>query len=251
MDGKTVGKPAAFEGEESQFPEFTKKLEDYLITIEPRLEHALEWALEQESEITLVMVEEKCGEDGETDDQIGGIKELNQQLKTVPSHLTEMEAFSIVQNCGKNALEAWRRLNRRYGPVTGGRRRNHLRAIMAPQRVKMEEHGVALQTWEDMVARYKKKNARLHQPELPDDIKCSALEALVLEELERHLQMNVARLSFMNFMTFMNMKREKRRMGRKAKINEKMNRNGENEEENEGIDGKMKTESRPKAHLLL
>jgi len=193
VDGKTVGKPTAFKGEENRFPEFAKKLEDYLISIEPRLEEALEWALEQDTEITVAMVDERFGSDAI--DPIPHVASVNQQFKTVLSHLTEMEAYSIVQNCSRNGLEAWRRLHRRYDPITGGRRRNLLRAIMAPQRVKIEDLGAALETWEDMVSRYNKKNTRLKQAELPDDIKCSALEAMVPEELERHLQMNAARLS--------------------------------------------------------
>ena len=73
------------------------------------------------------------------------------QLRTVLAHLTEGESWSIVQNCGRNGLEAWRGVHKRFDPLTCGRRRNMLRAIMAPQRVKMEDLGSALQTWEDMV----------------------------------------------------------------------------------------------------
>ena len=65
---------------------------------------------------------------------------------------------------------------------------------MAPQRVKLDELGTALEPWEDMVCRYNKKNARLGQAELPNDIRCSALESTVPEELEKHLQLNAARL---------------------------------------------------------
>ena len=163
------------------------------LSIEPQLEKALEWSLEQDREISVLEVERQFGP--EAMDDIENMAALNQQLKTVLSHLTEGEAFSIVQNCGRNGLEAYRRLHRRYDPMTGGRKRNLLRAIMSPQRVKLEELGTALETWEDMVSRYDKKNARTGQPELPNDIKCSALEALVPEELEKHLQLNASRLS--------------------------------------------------------
>ena len=99
VDGKTVGRPQTFRGEEQRFPEFVKKL------VEPRLEEAMEWALEQEAEITLNMVEDKFGSNN-VDNEIPHIALVNQQLKTVLSHLTELDAFSIVQNCGRNGLEA-------------------------------------------------------------------------------------------------------------------------------------------------
>ena len=102
------------------------------------------------------------------------------------SLLTEMEAFSIVQISARNGLEAWRRLHRRYDPISGGRRRNLLRAVMAPQRVKLVELGTALEIWEDMVARYNKKNARMGEPELANDIKCSAEVAAGGEDRRRN-----------------------------------------------------------------
>ena len=39
-------------------------------------------------------------------------------------------------------------------PLTGERRRNQLRAMLAPQRVKMEDTGSAPQQLDEMVARY-------------------------------------------------------------------------------------------------
>ena len=69
-----------------------------------------------------------------------------------------------------------------------------LRAIMAPQRVKMKELGSALQTWEEMVYRCNKKNTTVGEVEHADDIKCSAVELMVLDNLERHLQLHARRL---------------------------------------------------------
>ena len=81
LDGKTVGKPQTFKGDEARFPEFTKKLEDYLFGIEPRLEEVLEWALDQEAEITTQAVEGRFGDDL-SDSHVPHIGVLNQQLKT-------------------------------------------------------------------------------------------------------------------------------------------------------------------------
>ena len=86
-----------------------------------------------------------------------------------------------------------RGLHKRFGPLTGGSRRYMLRAIMAPQRVKTEDPGSALQTWEQKVDRHNKKDANVGEVQLVDDIKCSAVESIVPESLEHHLQLNARR----------------------------------------------------------
>ena len=45
--------------------------------------------------------------------------------------LTSDEANDIVANSRKNPLEAWRRMQKRYDPTTGGRKRNLLRTIIS------------------------------------------------------------------------------------------------------------------------
>ena len=46
-----------------------------------------------------------------------------------------------------------------------------LRAIVAPQRVKMKDPGSALHTGEELVHRYNKKNAEFVEVEFAHDIK--------------------------------------------------------------------------------
>ena len=43
--------------------------------------------------------------------QVDGHAQVVAQLKTVVAHLTKGESWSIVQNCGRNGLEAWRGLH--------------------------------------------------------------------------------------------------------------------------------------------
>ena len=65
--------------------------------------------------------------------------------------------------------------------------------MMAPQRVTME--GLRfLQTWEDMVACLNEKITNVGEVSLADDIKCSAVESMVAQSLDRHLQLNARRL---------------------------------------------------------
>ena len=64
------------------------------------------------------MVADNFGENGDPTEFVDGFAQVV-QLKTVLTHLTEGESQSIVQ--------------KRFDPLTGGKRRNLLRAIMAPQ----------------------------------------------------------------------------------------------------------------------
>ena len=192
VDVKGIGRPYTFTNDESKFPEWCKKVEDYLLGVEPQLAAALEWALEQEDEFTTAEAVLALGPG--TEHAIDDIPALNLQIKSALSNLTEGESWTIVQNCDRNGLEAWRRLHRRFDALTGGRRRALLRAILSPHRVKLEEVGTALQLWEEMVTRYNKKQQRLGEAPIADEYLCSALEALVPEDVENHLQMNANRL---------------------------------------------------------
>ena len=194
VDVKGIGKPKPFENDESRFHEWARKTEDFLVTIDPKFEKALEWALEKENPINIEEVERELGGSIDQEQLLEDPRGMALQLKSVLAHLTGGESWSIVQNAQKNGFEVWRALHRRYDPITGGRRRNLLRAIVAPPRVSLDELGTALQTWEEMVSRYNKKNAKLGEAQISDDFLCSAVEAMVPEELERHLQLNGARL---------------------------------------------------------
>ena len=106
--------------------------------------------------------------------------------------LCEKERFDIVSNCGRsNGLEAWRRLNRRYDPSTGGRKKTLLKHILNPSRVTLDELSGAIEKWTDSVRMYERRKDRNgDRSAIPDDIKISALEALVPKELEKHMLLN-------------------------------------------------------------
>ena len=86
----------------------------------------------------------------------------------------------IVANSRKNPLEAWRRLQKRHDPTTGGRKRNLLRTIISPGRRSLLELQAVIERWESYVSRYEKKM----KDKLDDEIKVAGLESLVPEELE-------------------------------------------------------------------
>ena len=146
-------------------------------------------------------VVEKYGEGNfDGNDEVKDIEDKADQLFRVLSSLTIGESEDLVVGCSNlsgSGLEAWRRLNRRWDPVTAGRKRNILRAILNPERTKTWE-GVrpALEQLDDLIRRYEaRKNEAGRREVLSDDIKCTAVELLVPQDLEKHLILKKARLT--------------------------------------------------------
>ena len=96
------------------------------------------------------------------------------------------EANDVVANSRKNPLEAWRRLQKRFDPTTGGKKRNLLRTIISPGRCSLLELQAEIERWESYGSRYEKKM----KDKLDNEIKLAGLESLVPEELEKHLIFN-------------------------------------------------------------
>ena len=107
-----------------------------------------------------------------------------QQMHTALMALTSYEANDTVANSRKKPLEAWRRLQKRYDPTTGGRKRNLLRTIISPGRCSLLELQAGIERWESYVPRYKKKL----KDKLDDEIKHAGLESLVPEELVTYIE---------------------------------------------------------------
>ena len=99
-------------------------------------------------------------------------------------------SYDIVANSRKNTLEAWRRLQKRYDRTRGGKKRNLLRTIVSPGRCSLLELQAGIERWESVVSRDEKKLKN----KMNDEIKLAGLEALVPEELEKHLILNSSRL---------------------------------------------------------
>ena len=115
---------------------------------------------------------------------------VSQQIHAALMAFTSFEPNDTVANSRKNPLEAWRRLQKRYDPTTGRRKRNLLRTIISPGRCSLLELQAVIERWESCVSRYEEKL----KDKLDDEIKIAGLEALVLEELEKHLILNSNRL---------------------------------------------------------
>ena len=151
----------------------------------------LEWAAEQSTEITTTAIDlEFLPTDANKDKGVRNLEFMLQQMHTALIALTSCEPSDIVANSRKNPLEAWRRLQKRYDPTTGGRNRNFLRTIISLGRCSLVELQTGVERWESYVSRYEKKMKDM----LDDEIKLAGFESLVPEELEKHLTLNSNRL---------------------------------------------------------
>ena len=112
----------------------------------------LEWSAEHAAEITTELidleilptatnVERKCAQSG--------------VRASADAHNTH-EANDIVANSRKDPLEAWRRLQKRYDPTAGGRKRNFQRTITSPGRRSLLELQSWIERWDSHVSRYEK-----------------------------------------------------------------------------------------------
>ena len=97
-----------------------------------------------------------------------------QQMHTALMALTIYKTNDIVANSRKNPLEAWRRLQKRFDPVTGGRKRNLLRTAISPGWCSFLEHPAGIERWKSHVSRYEKKL----KDKVEDEIKLAGLEAI-------------------------------------------------------------------------
>ena len=98
----------------------------------------------------------------------------------------EGESFDIVMSAGgDHGFESWPKLHGRWNPKTGGRARSLVMEILC-----------AIEKMEDLVRRYSSRgDAQGNEHTLAEDIRMSSLEALLPDDLEKHVQLNRARLT--------------------------------------------------------
>ena len=151
----------------------------------------LEWAAEQATEITTTAIDlEFLPTDTNVDRGVQNQEFVLQQVHTALMARTSYEANDIVATSRNSPLEAWRRLQKRYDPTTGGRKRNLLRTIISSGRCSLLELQAGIEHWESYVSRYEKKM----KDKMDNEIMLVGLESLVPEKLENHLLLNSNRL---------------------------------------------------------
>ena len=199
VDTRGIGKPPMFGGgddkkEEKAYPVWQRKVANYVVSVYPDLKEALEWAVHQAEPIGPMEIQNRFGHQADELDRIQEVEDKLHQLYSILVQITEGEANDIVCNSSGQGLEAWRKLARRYDPLTGGRIRNLLRFIINPGRCTLNDLQGALERWEEQVNKYTSSQDKSgKRRELPEDIKMAALESLVPSDLENHLQMNATK----------------------------------------------------------
>ena len=131
IDVNGLGRAKEFSGKEKDFQQWSKKTEAFFAGVINESETMLEWAAEQTMEIATELNREFLPTATNQERGVQNLEFVLQQMHTALMALTSCEANDIVANSRKNPLEAWRRLQNRYDPTTGGRKRNLLRAIIS------------------------------------------------------------------------------------------------------------------------
>ena len=71
-----------------------------------------------------------------------------------------------------------------------------LKAVISPQKQKLEVLPQAIEEWMDAIRTYeKRKDASGKRTAIPDEIKTAALEAMLPQDLESHVQLNQSRFN--------------------------------------------------------
>ena len=134
------GRPKEFIGREEDSQQWSENTEAFFAGVIKESEMMLEWAAEQPTEITTTAIDLEClSTDTKEDIRVQNLEFVLQQMYTALMALTSYEANDILANSRKNPLEAWRRLQKRFDPTTGGRKRNLLRTIISLGRCSLLE----------------------------------------------------------------------------------------------------------------
>lgn len=145
------------------------------------------------SQTTLVDLEEMQLDTGMDERDL---QQIDGQLYTIFASLTDGESFDVTTSAGPGSgLESWRRLCRRWDPYTTGRARPILRDVHSPARANIQGLQSAIGSHEDLMRRYcSRRDSAGVQCSLSEDIRMASLEALLPEELERHIHMTRSRI---------------------------------------------------------
>lgn len=190
-DPRGLGKPPHFKGDEAEFAMWSRKTENYILSVYSEAVDVLRYAAEHPSPIDLDVMK---GDASMPSDEI--LDEVNAQVYSALMALTTGEPFDIVLGAGTgNGLESWRRLQRRYDPSTVGRSRGLLREILSPNKSNIENLRHNVEKLEEKFRRYcERRDTKGGKLTLNEDIRMASLEALLPDDLEKHIQMNRGRL---------------------------------------------------------
>ena len=149
----------------------------------PNARAICDWAALQENPIKSLQ------EAGQIDPEIDAIQN---QLYVSLAQLVEGESEKILRNCERlpcRGLEAWRRLTRRWDPMSVGRKRNMLANVLNPEQATMQTLSNAIEAWKRDVGQYEDRSKK----PLDEDIKSAVLISICPKVLQTHLHLNQTR----------------------------------------------------------
>ena len=143
VDTKGLGKPPLLKNTESEFVSWARRTENFVVSVHHGARGVLTWAVERESATVT-----EANTATEVVMPLDTLLMLADQLYTVLMTLVEGESFDILVGSGSGeGLEAWRRLHKRWDPLTTGRARGLLREVLSPGRAKLVELQGAVERW--------------------------------------------------------------------------------------------------------
>ena len=191
VDTKGLGKPSVFDNDEKNFLKWARRTQNFMSSVYKGLTPILQQAVD--SDDTIVWHTFKNSIIDLNNDEL---EEMNDQIYHCLMALTDGESFDLVVGSGEGqGFEAWRKLNRRWDPITAGRSKNLLKGILNPGKAKLSELSGAIERLEDLMRRYcSRRKPDGSMATLDDDIRMAALEAMLPDALENHVQLNRSRL---------------------------------------------------------
>ena len=157
VDTKGLGKPPPLKNTEIEFVSWARRTKNFVVSVHPGARDVLTWAVERDSATV-----SEANAATEVVMPLDTLRMLADQLKTVPMTFVEGESFDILVGHGSGeGLEAWRRLHKRWDPLTTGRARGLLKKIVSPGRAMLVELQGAVERLEDLMRRYtQRRDAR-------------------------------------------------------------------------------------------
>ena len=184
---KLIGRLNNFSGKELDWPNWSFQFETWVSSMYSEGHKALNWARDRgESVITTEVVAGEELEFTQTD-----LKKLSEQIFVTLSSLMPVnsESMGIVRNSVKGvALDAWRRLCRRYDPNNPQVNMKILKTVLHPTQVGFAQLHLHIETWEERYRVYKEKTGE----SLSGPMQRMCLQSMCPEKLASHLHMHVA-----------------------------------------------------------
>ena len=165
IDVKGHGRPKEVSGTEEDSQQWSKTTEACVAGVIKESEMILEWAAEQPTEIsTTAIVLEFLPTDTNAGRGVQNMECVLQQMHSALVALMSSEANDIVANSRKNPLVAWRRLQKRYDPTTGGREPKLSANSISLGRCSLLELQAGLEAWESREEEVQGQIGRRDQP---------------------------------------------------------------------------------------